>query len=351
MKSKVKIINICIFFILIIFSNLTLAFENSDLEAVYNLDKLSLRASGGYRSDKLDWNIASDLPGTATPNIASESKSDKLQIYQYQIGATIPVFTIQEKKVISYKPYYLDTVKLQQQNLYFDISAGKGNVNSGKNENSDYDGNNRTLAFSRYNSDSSGSVKDYQASLNYEVAIKYFDWISSVTPAVGYSQYEQNLRMTNGAQTISSTSTTTSRTPPNAGPLQGLSDTYNTKWKGPFIGIGLKTIYNDTHSFALTYQYHKTDFSADGNFNLRDDLKHPKSFTQKSDGSGKEINLEYGYRIFENLTFNLNLNYRIYKLEGGKIKFNNADNTSTSQKLNEVNWTSMAAMAGLIFNF
>jgi hypothetical protein len=358
MKSKIKIINIFLIFAFISFTdNIALAFEDSNLEMVYSLDKFSPYIAGGYRMDKLNYNIASDATGTKTPNIASELKWDKLQIYQYRVGTTIPVFTIQEKQTISYKPYYIDTIKLYKQNLYFDVSGSKGNINSGENQVSDYDGDNRTMEFSRSNNDGgSGSVKDYSASLNYEVAVKYFDWISSITPMIGYSQYEQNLRITNGMQTLtdsssSSNSSINGSTPPAVGKFDDLNSSYSSKWKGPFIGIGVKTSYNNTHSFAFTYQYHKSNYSAEGNWNLRDDLKHPKSFSQSSTGNGRDLDLEYGYRIFENVTFNLNLNYKVYSANGGTIKFNNTNNTTTTQKLNQVEWQSIATMAGFKFNF
>ena len=163
----------------------------------------------GYRVDDLDWNIAGDISGTATPNIISELTWSDLKSFQLKLGG---------KGIIN-------------RIFYMRGSAAFGWVLSGEVQDSDYNGDNRTQEFSR-----SISSADDSNVLDATVAFGYPFRLASdrfrLIPVVGFSYSEQNLHMQDGVQVLSE--------PPQTqpiGPIAGLDSTYETRWYGPWAGV------------------------------------------------------------------------------------------------------------------
>jgi hypothetical protein len=286
--------------------------------------------TGGYRVDDLDWNIAGDINGN-NPNIISELTWDDLESYQ---------------------------VKFQGSLVWPDLIALRGSLNygwifNGKNQDSDYRGDNRTLEYSRSNN-STDDDNVWDASLAVGYPFRFGRTvIATFTPLVGYSHHEQHLNITDGYQTIA---TPGEETPP-VGPFNGLDSSYDTEWKGPWIGLDLRFKAAEIKAFAhrletyFTYEYHWTDFEAEANWNLRDDFRHPKSFTHSTDGHGLVIGAGFNLVLNQHWALNVNLDYQDWSTDEGTIKFFLADGTTHKQQLNEVNWTAYALMAGLSLRF
>ena len=101
--------------------------------------------TGGYRSDDLDFNIAGDINGN-NPNIISELTWEDLESYQ---------------------------VKFQGSLVWPGIIALKGSANygwifNGKNQDSDYGGDNRTFEYSRSNNNTDdNNVWDASLAVGY----------------------------------------------------------------------------------------------------------------------------------------------------------------------------------------
>ena len=285
--------------------------------------------TGGYRVDNLDFNIAGDINGN-NPNIISELTWDDLESYQ---------------------------LKFQGSLVWPDIIALRGSVNyggiyNGKNQDSDYDGDNRTLEYSRSNN-STDDDKVWDASLAVGYPFRFGRTvIATFTPLVGYSHHEQQLDITDGYQTIA--------TPPrtqSVGPFGGLDSSYDTEWKGPWVGLDLRfkaaEIKSSAHRLEtyFTYEYHWADFEAQANWNLIDKFQHPKSFTHRTDGHGFVIGTGFNLVLSQHWALNVNLDYQDWSTDEGTIKFFLADGTTQKQQLNEVNWTSYALMAGFSLRF
>jgi outer membrane autotransporter protein len=279
--------------------------------------------SGGYRMDELDWNIAGDINGN-NPNIISELTWDDLESYQVKFqGGLVWPHLIAVKGYVAY-----------------------GWLFDGKNQDSDYLGDNRTFEFSRSNNTTDDDeVWDASLAVGYPTRFGR-TVIATVTPLVGYSHHEQKLNITDGYQTI-----------PSLGPIEGLDSSYETKWKGPWIGIDLHFKAAETKSVAhrfetyVTYEYHWADFEAEANWNLRNDLAHPKSFSHDADGNGFVISAGINYLLTQNWALNFNFDYQDWSTDSGTIKFYLADGTTHKQQLNEVNWTAYAFMMGLSLRF
>ncbi len=285
--------------------------------------------TGGYRVDDLDWNIAGDITGQ-NPNIISELTWDDLESYQlkFQGGLVWP-----------------NLIALRGSFAY-------GWLFDGKNQDSDYWGDNRTFEFSRSNN-TTDDDQVWDASLAVGYPFRFGRTvIGTVTPLVGYSHHEQQLNISNGFQTIATPGVT-----PPVGPFEGLDSSYETKWRGPWIGIDMHFRAAEIKSFAhrietyVTYEYHWVDFDADANWNLIDSYAHPKSFQHDANGNGYVISAGINCMLTQYWALNLNFDYQDWSTDSGTIKFYLADGTTHKQQLNEVNWTSYAVMMGLSLRF
>lgn len=282
-----------------------------------------------YRRDDLKWNIAGDRHGR-NPNILSELKWEDLEIYQLQLQYSA----------------------LAPRIVYLKASVDYGWIFDGDNRDSDYLGNNRTLEFSRSeNSADDGHVWDTSAGIGYPFKLGG-NFNLGIRPLIGYCYREQHLKISNGFQKVS----TPGLTPP-PGPIKGLHSRYDTQWYGPWIGTDLafrskviKTfIYRIEANFS--YEYHWFDYRAAGNWNLRQDLDHPKSFEHRTDGTGSC--LAAGISIFfnPNWALNLNYNYLSWKTDEGTNRVNFADGTHAKTQLNEVRWKSYALGLAVVYRF
>ncbi len=279
--------------------------------------------SGGYRHDDLDWNIGGFFLGQYV-NVLSELTWDDIESYQ---------------------------VKFQGSLVWPNIIALKGLADygwifDGDNQDSDYAGNNRTLEFSRSNNSADdGSVWDVSLAIGYP-----FRWgksvISTITPLAGYSRHEQNLKITDGSQSI-----------PPTGPFPGLNSSYDTEWKGPWIGIDLNFRASKIQSVAerfetlLTYEYHWADYEAEADWNLREDFRRPRSFVHDADGRGWVVRAGLNFVLQRHLALNFNFDYQDWSTGSGTDKIFFADGTTAKTRLNEVNWTSYSLGLGISVRF
>lgn len=153
--------------------------------------------SAGYRRDNLSWSIAD-----SGINVASEVSWKKTVIAQLRAAAKLNFWG-----------------DWQLRGIYT-----TGAVKSGRNQDSDYAGNNRTQEFSRSDNKTGGAVRDLSLGLGRK--FRLFDLASGVAlhvvPLAGLSIHQQNLTMYDGQQTI----------PTNGGAISGLHNSYDTQWKG-----------------------------------------------------------------------------------------------------------------------
>jgi hypothetical protein len=166
-------------------------------ELAHSSPSLNLSFYNGIRVDDLHWNVAGDIDGN-NPNIISELTWSDLRIYQIKGCA----------EIIS-------------ANFILLISFEYGCIITGKNQDSNYLGDDRTLEFSRSNNNAgSGYVLDGLFSAGYQFQLVY--GLLRIVPLIGPSYHRQALRMTDGVQTI----------PPLGAYSEDLDSTYDTNWPG-----------------------------------------------------------------------------------------------------------------------
>jgi len=287
--------------------------------------EFQVEISNGYRRDDLDWNIAGNSDGK-NPNILSELTWDDIEIYQLRLQGSLLLPGI----------------------LYARGYAGYGWILNGDNQDSDYDGDNRSLEYSRSNNNTQDDdVRDLSGGIGYPFRLGGQTAIR-LCPLVGYSYHEQNLRITDGFQTIA----TAGRTPP-LGPIKGLDSTYDTRWHGPWVGIDLlfqSPIDNrwiERLEIGGTIEYHWLDYTADAKWNLRSDLSQSKSFQHEADGQGIVLGAVGRLFFTPHWALQVDAAYLNWSTDKGRDTVFRADGSRVKTQLNEVNWKSFSVMVGV----
>ncbi|BBO68779.1 hypothetical protein DSCA_27090 [Desulfosarcina alkanivorans] len=284
--------------------------------------------TAGYRADKLSWHIAGNRQGTH-PNVRSELSWTDIEIYQLKLASRTVL----------------------KEHVYLRGHVNIGTVVSGDNRDSDYGGDNRTQEFSRSLNGVDGNDV-WDASLGVGARFSFFDATMMVCPMLGYAISEQDLNIVDGYQAITTPPATTP-----IGPIAGLDSRYETRWKGPWLGVDLFFSIPCTEGpfsgigVIFTGEYHWVDFDADANWNLREDFDHPVSFSHDADGRG----LMAGARIlFETRTrwgINLGMNVQEMTTDAGRDRIFFADGSVADTRLNEVRWRSFTFEAGVSYRF
>ena len=288
------------------------------------LFEADLTFSAGYRRDDLEWDIGGYLSPDHYVNVLSELSWDDIESFQVKFQGSLLIPNI----------------------IAFRGIANYGWIFDGDNQDSDYAGQDRTEEFSRSNNSADdGEVWDVSLAVGYPLRLGRFV-VSTITPLVGYSHHEQNLDISDGHQTI-----------PPTGPFAGLDSSYDTEWKGPWVGVDLSFRAAELKTFAhrfetfFSYEYHWADYDAEADWNLRDDFQHPKSFEHDTDGNGWIIRGGFNLVFQRHVALNFNFDYQDWDTDSGTDKVFFANGNKAKTRLNEVTWTSYSLGLGLSIRF
>ncbi len=294
--------------------------DAEDATTKQSKSSLDLEISLGYRIDHLNWNIAG-----GGVNVLSELIWEDLGIRQIKGSRR---YKVEVSHIFS---------------LYMRDTITYGTITKGRNQDSDYNGNNRTLEFSRSNNDANGGyVLDLSSGIGVQVRhkLKESEWVVLVSPLIGYSYHTQNLQMTNGFQTI-----------PSNGTFSGLNSTYDTEWRGPWIGLDLSANRGKKNHFFTSFEYHWTTYKAQAKWNLRTDFSQPVSFEHEANGTGIVLSTGWAYLILSNLSVNTTIEYQSWTTKAGIDTTFLSNGTTSATRLNQVNWESRSLSLGLQYRF
>jgi len=275
--------------------------------------------STGYRQDNFHWSISGP---NGTPNILSELSWKDIDIATFNVGTTLHF----------------------QPNWLLNIDASYGHIFEGRNQDSDYDGNNRTLEYSRSNNNADQG-KTYDASINtaYQfLVLKENQYEVHLIPKVGYSYHAQFFNMTDGFQTI-----------PASGHFSGRLDShYDAIWQGPWLGLESQIDFNKNFTLSTNVEYHYAFYDATANWNLRPDFAHPESFTHEARGYGLVGNIDARYRLDNDLSLTMSINYQEWQANRNGVDTTFfSDGSSITTGFNGVSWRSFGANLGLNYEF
>ncbi|WP_419176601.1 hypothetical protein [Desulfosediminicola sp.] len=280
----------------------------------------------GYRNDQLSFTIAGF---EGTPNVLSELEWDSV-----------------ESMVLTG-----DVRWCTETHIYFRAHALIGTIYSGDSRDSDYEGDNRTMEYSRSYADTDdGSVFDGSFGLGYsfDVALQEPGTYWRFIPVIGYAFHTQEFEMTNGYQELYIDEDGISWPP---GPFDGLDSSYDSDWSGPWIGIELEWRPAVKHSLIVGFEYSWLDYEADATWNLREDLMQPTSFEHDADGSGVSLNTEYRYDVTRNWYLGLQFYYYNMSTDSGTKTTYAADGTIYKSKFNGADWESYSALVKMGYYF
>lgn len=282
-------------------------------EAIESPFEYSLGA--GYRKDNLKWSIAD-----AGANIASEVNWKNTVIAQLRAAARI---------------------NLRGDWMVRGIYT-TGAVKYGSNQDSDYAGSNRTQEFSRSDNKTGGAVRDLSIGLGRKFHL--FDFASGgalyVVPLAGLSIHQQSLTMYDGRQTL-----------PANGALSGLHNSYDTQWKGSWLGLDALLGLGENISLSATVEYHRVDYSAEANWNLRNDLAHPVSFKHVANGYGVLLAAGASYRFSRNFLLSTLFEHQKWNTYSGYDQTNFSYGATNYYTLNPVSWDSTALSLMAVYRF
>lgn len=288
-----------------------------------------LAVVAGYRVDNFDWNIAGDSSGH-NPDILSELTWRDLKIYQLSLTGSA-------ERVASDAAIFSPCMR---------TIVGYGRIVSGKNQDSDYFGDNRTLEFSRSNNSAdAGSVIDL--SLAGGGKFRFGDHRYTLAPLLGFSYYAQNFTITDGLQTLSDPSLFPGVPPP--GPLPGLNSTYKADWYGPWLGLDATAVLTPGWTLRTGVEVHQVAYRAEADWNLRSDLARP--FQHNGRGYGLIGRLGSDYVLTSRLELTLAAELRCFAIRDGTDWAYFNDGRAGATRLNEVNWDSKMLTAGVLYHF
>ena len=305
----------------------------SFFKGIYDNLETEFVLAAGLRNDKLDWSIS----GNDT-NVLSELTWSGVDSYQL---------------ALSNRSRYKRHIVLRGHLNYAWIRDGRV-------RDSDYGQDDRRAEYSRSVSETNDDEL-WDVSVGGGYAFYFLEDRLTVAPMIGFSYNKQNFRIENGNQVISADnphSTDTRYDPPPVGPLSDqLNSTYFARWMGPWVGCDLRYRLKDQASgrppvaFGLSVEIHWADYYGEGNWNLRDDLAHPKSFEHETSGFGLRLAGEAVVQLADHWALSVMVEHQDWSTRDGTDRvFSIADGTSETQ-LNEVCWHSTSIMFGAIRRF
>lgn len=261
--------------------------------------KTSVTYDVSFKETQVNWNIASDLTGQSSPNVISELSWLNLHSANMGLGLT-----------------------LIQDDYFLKMDGRYGFIFSGTNQDSDYNLDNRQGEFFRsINNSGRGYLLD--GTIQYGKLLVLSDRLKGFA-SLGYQINRQHLKMYDGRQIIGSAD------------LTGLDSLYQVDWYGPRIEIGVGYRLN-RHAVHASAAYSDIEIDGYSDWNLRQDLSHPKSMTQFGEGIGQELKVSYQYALNEWASWSVDLSQKSFKASGIHT-FHLADGTRSSQRLNQLKW-------------
>ena len=292
--------------------------------------QIELSLNGGLRTDELDWS-------TAGNGIDVLSELDWSDVESYQVALT---------GGIQFRNH-----------IYVRGGFNYASIDDGSVRDSDYGLANRGDDWSR----SISETKDdelYDISGGAGYSFNFYQDRFTVTPLIGLSYHKQNFRIKNGTQVVSASNPFGTGDPPPEGPLSSqLNSTYFARWFGPWIGVDLRfkpkmrPRVRHAMEVLLSLELHRADYYGEGNWNLRSDFQHPKSFEHEADATGISITAQWMVQLVDRWDLTITASHQDWSTDAGTDrKFLSAGGTSTT-RLNEVNWESTSLMVGVTYGF
>ena len=305
----------------------------SFFKGIFNHLETEFILAAGFRSDRLDWSIAGN-----NTNVLSELAWSDVDSYQLSL---------------SNRSRY-------KRHLYLRGHLNYAWIQNGRVRDSDYGLDDRMGEYSRSVSDTNGDEL-WDVNVGGGYAFYFQEDRLMVAPMVGFSYSKQNFRITNGTQVISADNPNSGNpadNPPPVGPLSDLlNSTYFARWMGPWIGCDVRYRLKQwpfkalPGELGLAMEFHWADYYGEGNWNLRGDLAHPKSFEHETTGYGLRLAGDAVVQLSDRWALTVMAEYQTWTSDAGTDRIFSVDNGVFTTQLNEVNWDTVSIMLGALCRF
>lgn len=275
-------------------------------------------------SEDINFNIASDLTGSLTPNVLSDLRWDNVEIRRlnanldYRLGKRFAIL----------------------------IDLGVGAIVDGDATDRDFFGNERTDEFSRSTATVDGD-SHVQAAIAFGWALRQdfsvplwrvADGLKRVAfasdiefiPVVGYGYSRHEISFVDGIQVI-----------PDLGAIPGLNSGFDPTWSGTFLGFESTFRVGGRLSVDANVRFWPwAEFESEANWNLRSDLNKPISFVQAADGEGIELEIGLRWRVSNKQSISLSYFDNEFDTQSGSDKVITSQGDNLFTRLNQAEWLS-----------
>lgn len=277
------------------------------LKTGYGQDKnLQMSVGTQFSLSKLDWSIAGTINGTS-PNVLSELKYDKI----LTIGPEL-------KMLYSVSPKVLIEVNYQ-----------KGITLSGKANDRDFAGDNRTEVTYDESFDSNKGSQSY-----YKIAVHYcFLQLTKLafSARTNFSQNQHTFYLLKET-------------------FPELNTTYASRWRGIALSLGANYTINNKTSIVSEVSYSFLKYTSKANWNLIKEFQHPLSFKQRANGNGWLIKAQIERDISNRFKLYLDVQTSaLFSTNGTDIAYYKHQE-SKSTKFNGANYYLKSISFGLTWN-
>ncbi|NCD70780.1 hypothetical protein [Mucilaginibacter agri] len=257
-----------------------------------NNDRVKVYFGSGYQNENFHWSIAGNLQGQ-NPNVYSELKWRDLKGTLLTANINANVWGA----------------------LYVTGGYSRSFIHSGKVNDTDYSGDNRTNPVYNQNFDDNKGYSDYW---NVGLAYQLFKHSKlSLRPEAGYAQSRQFLYLLD-----------------LSGLYRNLNSTYATKWKGPYIKLDAQWHISPELSLDAAAQYTQADYKAAADWNLITQFSHPVSYTHTANGYGIDANAFITYHFTHFLAVNLGGSYFNWETGNGTDRLYLANGQTNDTQMN-----------------
>lgn len=321
--------------------------------------------SAGARINDFDWSRASDLTGTASPNVEADQTWTDVKTLEIKAG----VRHLEPADILFVRG-----------GIHMEAEVTGGLLVDGRSRLSSYDSDNRSdestrQSFGSIDGDTIGASvaagykihltgtpgwkarniarspmpETARGRIRKEQALKKALANSgphiSLTPLIGYGIDQQTYHREDAFNHVALGA------PFNlpVGPFHTESD-FITNWYGPFMGLEAE-IRGQKHMLRLRGELHNLTYYGKGIQPSRDDLEQDPSYDHEADGDGILLKAEYAYALGEDYALTFDGFYRQRESDPGIYALYPLNADPITARLNEANDQSQGIHIGLRYNW
>ncbi len=181
-----------------------------------------------------------------------------------------------------------DLLRFKPSNWTFATTLGYGKIRSGTLIDSDYSYSNSGQTLETQSIASLKGSKTYLIDVEVQRNLSQSKF-SNTQFNTGINWTQENYKLSQGYQKISQAQSVDNE-------ILGLNSGYDTQWLGPYAGLS-QSFFFDHQTLQINSRLKGFIYTAEGQWNLREEFAQPKSFEHLAFGTGIELSLTHKLEI------------------------------------------------------